>query len=462
MAMDLHKFAHEVKWRELSRAACPQCLRHLSLTQHLLLLALTPLLCLLAVFFLLQEIEPRPSPLPARLAQGVAAVRLLAATVEAGVYFQRPQQLDQIIDALGGAANVTGLAIYDHAGRPLVERGRRGIATRERVRRVRAAGFIDERDGRMAFAAPVMSMPSSVEDGIGDALFTVVEPKAAGWVLMEFDTAAPAQGEFHVPPSHALLIVAALAGSTWAALRLAHAWGDPMSRIADAVRRARLGQWDVRLTVDAAGREMRQLQEGFNGLAGALDDARRSVQAGIDEATDRLAYQATHDHLTGLPNRRAFDAALDEAVAASRRVSDRCVLCFIDLDFFKAVNDAGGHAAGDALLREVAGLIQQGVRAGDLTSRIGGDEFALLLRNCSADDARRIADSLCHAISALRFRWEGREFVVSASFGLAEIDASVDSRAAALRIADDACYAAKREGRNQVVLGHAGSPGRVA
>ncbi|TXH34016.1 MAG: diguanylate cyclase [Burkholderiaceae bacterium] len=459
MAMDLLKFAHEVKWRDMSLSVCTGWLRSLSLPQHLLLLALTPLPFLLAAFFMVHEVEPKASHEPARLARGVAAVRLLATAVEAGVYFRRPQQLEQIVDALGDADNVTALAIYDHSGRPLVERGRAAVATRERVRAVRTASFIDERGGRMAFAAPVMSMPAARDDGIGDALFTLVEPQAAGWVLLEFDAAAPVSADDQLFLRHALL---ALAGSIYVALRLGHAWGGPMLRVADAVKRVRAGQWDVRLPVDAVGREVQQLNEGINALIGTLEGTRRAVQAGVDEARDRFAYQAMHDHLTGLPNRRAFDKALEEAVSASRRASDRCVLCFIDLDFFKTVNDIGGHAAGDALLREVAGLIQQGVRTEDLTSRIGGDEFALLLRNCSTDDACRIVDSLCRAISALRFQWEGREFRVSASFGLAEIDASVDSSAAALKIADDACYAAKREGRNQVVLRQPGSQGRLA
>lgn len=462
MAMDLLKFAHEVKWRDMSRSVCTGWLRSRSLTQHLLLLALTPLPFLLVAFFMVHEVEPKASHEPARLARGVASVHLLATAVEAGVYFRRPHQLEQFVDALGGADNVTALAIYDHSGRPLVERGRPVVATWERVRAVRTASFIDERGGRMAFVAPVMSMPAARDDGIGDALFTLVEPNAAGWVLLEIDAPAPVWAGDQLFLRHALLTLAALAGSIYVALRLGHAWGDPMLRVADAVKRVRAGQWDVRLPADAVGREMQQLNEGINALIGTLEGTRRAVQAGVDEARDRFAYQAMHDHLTGLPNRRAFDKALDEAVAASRRASDRCVLCFIDLDFFKTVNDIGGHAAGDALLREVAGLIQQGVRTEDLTSRIGGDEFALLLRNCSTDDACRIVDCLCRAISALRFRWEGREFRVSASFGLAEIDASVDSSAAALKIADDACYAAKREGRNQVVLRQPGSQGRLA
>lgn len=456
MAMDLLRLAHEDTWRSVFRLVCSKCLRSLSLTQHLLLLALTPLPFLVAAFFMLHEVEGKSLHEPARLAQGVAAVRLLATAVESGVYFQSRQQLERMVDALDGADNVAALAIYDHTGYPLVERGWMAIAKLEQVRAVRSAGFVDERSGRMAFAAPIMSMQASREDGMGDAFFSPVEPRVVGWVLLEFNTAVPADD--HLMLGYALLALSTLAGSIYAALRLSRAWRDPMLRIGDGLGRVRAGQGNVRLPVDAAGCEMRALQEGINALLATLDDAGRAVQAGIGEATERFAYQAMHDHLTGLPNRRAFDKALEEAVSASRRASDRCVLCYIDLDFFKAVNDIGGHAAGDALLREVAGLIQQELRAGDLISRIGGDEFALLLHDCSTDDGWRIAESLCHAISVLDFRWEDRVFKVSASFGLAEMDASVESCAAVMKIADDACYAAKRHGRNRVMLHGACSP----
>ena len=230
MAMDLLKFAHEVKWRDMSRSVCTGWLRSLSLPQHLLLLALTPLPFLLAAFFMVHEVEPKASHEPARLARGVAAVRLLATAVEAGVYFRRPQQLEQFVDALGGADNVSALAIYDHSGRPLVERGRAAVATRERVRAVRTASFIDERGGRMAFAAPVMSMPAARDDGIGDALFTLVEPRAAGWVLLEIDAPVPVSAGDQLFLRHALLTLAALAGSIYVALRLGHACRNDTSR----------------------------------------------------------------------------------------------------------------------------------------------------------------------------------------------------------------------------------------
>lgn len=173
MAMDLLRLAHEDTWRSVSRSVVSKGLRSLSLTQHLLLLALTPLPFLVAAFFMLHEVEGKSLHEPARLAQGVAAVRLLATAVESGVYFQSRQQLERMVDALDGADNVAALAIYDHTGYPLVERGRMAIAKLEQVRAVRSAGFVDERSGRMAFAAPIMSMQASHEDGMGDAFFKI-------------------------------------------------------------------------------------------------------------------------------------------------------------------------------------------------------------------------------------------------------------------------------------------------
>jgi diguanylate cyclase (GGDEF)-like protein len=121
----------------------------------------------------------------------------------------------------------------------------------------------------------------------------------------------------------------------------------------------------------------------------------------------------------------------------------------MDLDHFKPVNDTGGHAAGDALLRVVADLIRSRLRSGDIVCRVGGDEFALILHGCTADDAGRIADDLCAAVRDLRFEWEGREYRIGASIGFAMIDGSMDSVADIVRAADQACYTVKREGRGR-------------
>ncbi|WP_425260626.1 diguanylate cyclase [Rubrivivax sp. RP6-9] len=166
------------------------------------------------------------------------------------------------------------------------------------------------------------------------------------------------------------------------------------------------------------------------------------------EQREQMAYSASHDALTGLCNRAAFERLLDGAAAAGD-TAPFCAL-FIDLDRFKQVNDTGGHAAGDALLRDVAQVLQQHVRRSDVVARLGGDEFAVLLPDCPAGQAHGIAVKLCAAVQAYELAWEGARFAVGASVGLVAVGAGFASAADVLRAADSACYEAKRRGRNRV------------
>ncbi|MCB1498620.1 MAG: PAS domain S-box protein [Bauldia sp.] len=157
-----------------------------------------------------------------------------------------------------------------------------------------------------------------------------------------------------------------------------------------------------------------------------------------------LSYSATHDPLTALFNRSAFDAALDAALAEVRGGDRRHALCFIDLDRFKHVNDSAGHAAGDALLKRVAQAIEASCRSQDMCARLGGDEFALILRDCSLPNARSLAEKTVQAIKNLNFDWSGKTYRVGASVGVVPIDYRSVSTARLLEQADAACYAEKR------------------
>jgi diguanylate cyclase (GGDEF)-like protein/PAS domain S-box-containing protein len=165
----------------------------------------------------------------------------------------------------------------------------------------------------------------------------------------------------------------------------------------------------------------------------------------------RLSFEATHDPLTGLQNRRAFTERLDEAVRGARERGEHHAVGFIDLDRFKIVNDRFGHAVGDRLLHEIARVMGRVVRGGDVLARIGGDEFALLLSNCRLDDARRVAEKLRAAVDDYRIRHGGEVLDVGVSVGLAAIEANTTSGADALAEADAACYQAKAAGRNLIV-----------
>ncbi|HTV52274.1 MAG TPA: EAL domain-containing protein [Steroidobacteraceae bacterium] len=163
-----------------------------------------------------------------------------------------------------------------------------------------------------------------------------------------------------------------------------------------------------------------------------------------------LAYQASHDALTGLINRREFDNRLQAAVASARRSEAQHALLYIDLDQFKLVNDTCGHPAGDRLLRQLTALLQTRVRGSDALARLGGDEFGILLDRCTLEQANQVAESLCQAIRTLHFAWEGSTIAVGASIGVVQIDGASESAASALSAADIACYTAKDGGRNRV------------
>ncbi len=164
-----------------------------------------------------------------------------------------------------------------------------------------------------------------------------------------------------------------------------------------------------------------------------------------------LTYQATHDALTGLINRREFENRLGEALQAAR--TDEAVghvLMYLDLDQFKVVNDTCGHEAGDRLLKQVTSVVQTRIRTTDTLARLGGDEFGVLLQDCTLDTAQRIAEGLRQAIRDFRFVWQDRVMKVGVSIGLAEINGKADTLATVMSAADVACYSAKDSGRNRV------------
>ena len=165
-----------------------------------------------------------------------------------------------------------------------------------------------------------------------------------------------------------------------------------------------------------------------------------------------LSYQASHDALTGLINRREFDNRLQAAVLGAQRAEAAHALLYIDLDQFKVVNDTCGHQAGDRLLRDITGLLRSRVRAADTIARLGGDEFGVLLEGCTLEQATRIAEGIRQAIRDYRFTWGSTTLSIGASVGMVQIKADTESVASLMSAADIACYAAKDEGRNRIHL----------
>jgi diguanylate cyclase (GGDEF)-like protein/PAS domain S-box-containing protein len=168
------------------------------------------------------------------------------------------------------------------------------------------------------------------------------------------------------------------------------------------------------------------------------------------ELNRRLSYAASHDILTELVNRREFETRLERALKSAKARETSYAVLYLDLDQFKIVNDACGHNAGDALLKQIGALLKSKIRWRDTLARLGGDEFGVLLESCTMDEALRTAENLRELISEFRFVWDERTFRLGVSVGVVPITPQTDDVASLLSAADSACAAAKDAGRNRV------------
>jgi len=168
------------------------------------------------------------------------------------------------------------------------------------------------------------------------------------------------------------------------------------------------------------------------------------------ELSRQLSYEASHDALTSLINRREFELRLQTALDSAQTTGAMHAMCYLDLDQFKVINDTCGHVAGDELLRQLAVVLQGRVRSNDTLARLGGDEFGLLLHDCTPDDALVVATGLLKAVEQHQFVWGSTMFSVGASIGLVPVTSGFRRVTQVLQAADAACYSAKDQGRNRV------------
>jgi diguanylate cyclase (GGDEF)-like protein/PAS domain S-box-containing protein len=229
--------------------------------------------------------------------------------------------------------------------------------------------------------------------------------------------------------------------------------GDPVERCLAMRRRVNMGRRAVMVTqdgelehsVELSASPIRGPGESMSGTVVVFHDV--GEQRGL---TREMSYQATHDPLTGLINRREFERRLEEAIDSAHADEAVHMLLYMDLDRFKAVNDSCGHLAGDSMLREVATLIKGQVRDSDFVGRLGGDEFGALLIGCPIDKARQIAADICNAVADYRFVWKDKIFNIGVSIGILEISHISGTVQDVMSAADSACYVAKQEGRGKV------------
>ncbi len=186
--------------------------------------------------------------------------------------------------------------------------------------------------------------------------------------------------------------------------------------------------------------------EGYRGVIRSITEEKSLLE--------RIAYDAKHDALTGLANRNEFDKQLKRVLKKAKDTEEDSVLCYLDLDHFKVVNDAAGHSAGDQLLISLCHILEDKVRASDIVARLGGDEFGIILESCPLNNAVNVCENILRSINQFVFEWDKQSFKVGASIGVAMITDKSVNEALIMSQADMACYRAKELGRNQMHIAH--------
>ncbi|VAW66864.1 diguanylate cyclase/phosphodiesterase (GGDEF & EAL domains) with PAS/PAC sensor(s) [hydrothermal vent metagenome] len=225
---------------------------------------------------------------------------------------------------------------------------------------------------------------------------------------------------------------------------------QPLYSISDVMQKTEQGEYVPHIDVKGT-LEVHHIAEAYNRMISALAERDEKLR----EHNVHLEKQAMHDHLTGLINRIGFEQALKLAIDECKTLQSQHALCYMDLDKFKIVNDSCGHNAGDQLLQNIGGIFRQHIRKdSDSLARVGGDEFALILKNCSIEKAQAIGESICKDVENYRFHWEENVFSIGVSIGITQLDSSAASLRDVIAKVDSACYIAKERGRGQVHVIH--------
>jgi len=427
-------------------------MKNWGIKKRVLFLALMPasvIALLLALHFITSGIQNLEESLRER---GLAIARQLAPASEYGVFSGNREILQLLADSTMKEADVTAVTISNIDGAILAASGKSmGPPVLSDYKAGLYVAFADQEDV-LSFSAPILQSQTEVDDfGLDAAKPQTAVPKGKilGRVNLELSRASTRKHKTLLILNSLLISLLGLAASALLALRMSRDVTDPVKRLADAVDKLGSGRLDVRVEEHSGG-ELRTLERGVNTMAAALQSSQERMQERIDEATERLSYQATHDALTGLVNRREFERRLEKALTSAREQGRAHALCYLDLDQFKIVNDTCGHVAGDELLRQLTVLLQSKVRDADLLARLGGDEFGVLLENCPLEQAQIVADLLRQTVKDFHFVWQNKAFVIGVSIGLVPLTQDCESLASVLSCADSACYAAKDLGRNRV------------
>lgn len=420
-----------------------------TIRQRAILLALLPAAIIasaLAFYHSVTGMDDLDSELRQR---GITIVQYLGPASEYGVIAGNRGSLQALAQAAMQQPDVRAVVIADAHGRTLAISGRPSSLPMASQGGPDRAALVASGRGYLGFASPIRRSELDIDD-----FQDLVAPPAhgsegIGRVYVELSSEDLQSRKTDLLLHTMLILAAGLLAAAVVALRIADSLSRPVSQLLGAVGRMAGGELGVRVDTGSAG-ELGELERGFNHMADRLQEMHDSMQDRIASATAQLAHQASHDPLTGLVNRREFEFRLAATLAARGEGAPYHILCYMDLDRFKVVNDSCGHAAGDELLRQITQLLRHRARSQDLLARLGGDEFALLLERCSLEDAIRVVESLRQQVEEFRFFWDEQAFSVGVSIGLVELDGSIHSLEDALGAADKACYEAKDQGRNRI------------
>ena len=417
-------------------------------------LAMVPA-AIIGVLLLFQLITGKIDDLDQSLrTRAVAIARQLAPAAEYGVAAGNLDVLQTLLEKAAIEPDIRGVAVFSGNGQRLAQVGL-GAWTQAAQGTLPADRIVQqEYPDRLVYYAPITQTEVAVDDfeltGEGAAQ-PDSKTRLLGWVGLEVSRSATFKSQRDAILRSLLILLVGLGVSLYLAWRIGRQITRPILALTHTVSRIGEGHMDER--VEQAGQaELGMLQRGVNHMAAHLQAMQDQMQEKIDQATARLIYQASHDALTGLINRREFEQRLERTLLTALQQGREHALCYMDLDQFKVINDTCGHAAGDELLRQLALLLKGNLRERDTLARLGGDEFALLLENCSIQDALVVADTFRTEVQRFRFKWGDRIFAIGMSVGMVAINQDSSTAASLLSSADAACYVAKDRGRNQIHL----------
>ncbi len=425
-------------------------MNRLTLRHRLLMLTLLPsalIAIVLVAYFTFTAIKTLEGELRAK---GMATVRYLAPISEYGIIAGQVESLHGLAQATVQESGVKAAVVVNQKGRTIAVSGRVSLSAEELRRVLSEPAQVGETDQWVAFGAPVKRSMNETDTLFeGPSGGKAVAPEVIGHIFVEFDKTELANKQRQLLQRGLAIVLLGLLALAALAIAMADNLARPVMRLVHAINGMSSGHLDTRVPATSSG-ELGILENGFNEMATRIEEVHLSMQSRIEEATAQLAFQARHDALTGLLNRREFEHRLEKALAGVQAGGDEFAVLFIDLDRFKQVNDNCGYLAGDELLRQMALLFQGRLRDEDTLARLGGDEFSIMLASCSGPRANQVAEDICGLAAAYRFIWQDKVFAIGASIGITTVNRKVRNINEILAAGDAACHRAKQSGRNRV------------